>query len=1254
MVEYLKRVTADLYATRQRLSEVEDRAAEPIAIVGMACRYPGGVNSPEGLWRLVAEGGDAISEFPANRGWDLAGLFDPDPDHEGTSYARHGGFLHDADQFDPAFFGISPKDAAALDPQQRLLLEVGWETVERAGLDPETLRGSRTGVYAGVMYHDYGARLRPAPEGYEGVIGGGSAGSIASGRVSYTFGLHGPAVTVDTACSSSLVAIHLAVQALRNGDCDLALAGGVTVMATPDTFVEFSRQRGLSPDGRCKSFGAGADGTGWGEGIGMVLVERLSAARRNGHQVLAVLRGSAVNQDGTSSQLTAPNGPAQEDVIRQALASAGLTPADVDAVEAHGTGTSLGDPIEAHALLSTYGQDRAADRPLWLGSLKSNIGHTQAAAAVGGLIKMVMALRHGELPRTLHAEEPSPHIDWASGAVSLLTAPQPWPAGDRPRRAAVSSFGISGTNAHLIVEEAPQPAAAEEPPADTDSAPAAEPPAFPATPLLLSAPGEAALRDQARRLAEHLAAAPAAPLGDIGHALVHTRTLFPHRAVVLAADPEQAVQALTALAAGDPTPYAVTGQATAAGRTAFVFPGQGSQWAGMAVELLDSAPVFRAHMEGCAAALAPHTDWDLLDVVRGAEGAPTYDRVDVVQPVLFAVMTSLAALWRSLGVVPQAVVGHSQGEIAAAYVAGGLTLEDAALVVALRSKAIRALAGQGGMVSVPLPADAVETALAGHGGRASVAAVNSPHSTVVSGDPDTLEELLAGWAGQGVDARRIPVDYASHSAHVEQIRDELAGLLAGVTPRQGDIAFYSSLTGGLLDTAELDGAYWYRNLRHTVRLEEATRALLDAGFRTFVESSPHPVLTHALADTLEAAGVAGQTAPTLTRNNGGPGRLLTSLGELHVQREERTAWPAGVFGADPRPADLPTYAFQHERHWLDATAASGDIAGLGQAAGTHALVAAAVELAHADATVFTGRLSLESQPWLAEHAVHGTVLVPGAALVDLALHVGARTGVPRVDELIMQAPLVLTPGTALDLRVTVESGEDDDRRAVSVHSRPGDTGRGADEGAAARERRWTLHATGTLTAEEPALPAPEDGGAWPPPGASAVDVSTLYADLAARGHQYGPLFQGVRRCWRRDGDLFAEVALDEGADRDGFGLHPALLDSALHVLGLGSTATGAELPFTWGGVGLHAASASVLRVRLTRDGDRVALTAFDTRNAPVLAADSLVLRPVAQADLGALARAAAEPEPLMEVRWHPLPPARTEGADLPGAALLAP
>ncbi len=730
LVRYLKRVTADLHQARQRLTEIEEARSEPIAIVGMACRLPGGVTTPEELWDLVVSGGDAVGGFPEDRGWDLENLFDPDPDHPGTSYVREGGFLRDAGEFDAGFFGISPREALAMDPQQRLLLETSWEALERAGIDPTALRGKDIGVYFGTLNQDYATDVDTVPEGVEGYLMTGSSASVLTGRVAYELGFEGPAMTIDTACSSSLVGLHLAAQALRSGECSMALAGGATVMSTPSAFVGFSRQRGMAEDGRCKSFAASADGTGWAEGVGVLVVERLSDAERRGHRVLAVVRGSAVNQDGASNGLTAPNGPSQQRVIQQALAGAGLVAGDVDAVEGHGTGTTLGDPIEVQALMATYGQDRPAGRPLWLGSLKSNIGHAQAAAGVAGVIKMVLALRYGVLPRTLHVDEPSPQVDWSAGAVELLTEQRAWPEVGRPRRAGVSGFGVSGTNAHVILEQAPESA--------VEVVPVSEVPGG-VVPLVVSGRGGAGLRGQARRLLDFVERRPEVELGHLARSLATSRAGLSERAVVLAGDRSEALAGLAAVAGGEVVGSDVVGRADAQGRVAFVFPGQGAQWVGMGAELLESSVVFAEGLRECAGVLDPLTGWSLVDVVRGVGGGVSLDRVDVVQPVSFAVMVGLARVWLAAGVVPSVVVGHSQGEIAAACVAGGLSLGDAARVVVLRSRAIAAgLSGLGGMVSLAVGVEEAGRLVEGWSGRVEVAAVNGPLSVVVAGEPEAL------------------------------------------------------------------------------------------------------------------------------------------------------------------------------------------------------------------------------------------------------------------------------------------------------------------------------------------------------------------------------------------------------------------------------------------------------------------------------------------------------------------------------------
>ncbi|MGC9443136.1 SDR family NAD(P)-dependent oxidoreductase, partial [Streptomyces sp. WG5] len=888
---------------------------EPLAIVSMACRFPGGVRSPDDLWRLVADGVDAVTALPADRGWSLETLYDPDPLHPGTFYTTGGGFLDGAAEFDAEFFGISPREALAMDPQQRLLLETSWEALERAGLDPASVRGSEGGVYVGVAAQGYGTGPQNPSDEVEGHLLSGTVTSVASGRVAYTLGLCGPAVTVETACSSSLVALHLAGQALRAGDCSFALVGGAAVMASPDVFVEFSRQQGLSPDGRCRSFAEGANGTGWGEGVGVLLVERLSDARRLGHPVLALVRGTAVNQDGASNGLTAPSGPAQQRVIKAALATAGLSGADIDLVEAHGTGTVLGDPIEAQALLATYGQDRPADRPLWLGSLKSNIGHTQAAAGVAGVIKTVLALRHAVLPGTLHAQEASSRVDWSAGAVRLLADARPWdaPDGDRPRRAGVSAFGMSGTNAHAVLEEAP--AAGPPPPHGTGGEPSED--TGTTVPWLLSAMTPAALRRQARRLGEHLRTDPDGGIAGPARALATTRPALPFRAAATGRDRDALLGWLDALAAGEPAPDAVRDRARG-GRTVFVFPGQGSQWAGMAVAALDTSEAFATAIAACERALAPHIDWSLTEVLRGAPGAPALDRVDVVQPALFAVMVALAAHWRDTGVTPDAVVGHSQGEIAAACVAGALSLDDAALVVALRSRALLRLAGRGGMVSVAASAERT-TSLLPAGGRVCVAAVNGPGAVVVAGEPQELAALLAACDREGVRAKAIPVDYAAHSAQVAEIEDELREALTGIRPRASAVPLHSTVTGEPVAGESLDAAYWYRNLREPVDFAGATRTLVDAGHTLFVEVSPHPVLLAGIEAVAAEAGREVSAVGTLRRGDGGRDRLLASLTEAWAAGGGPVDWSpwTGTSGpGGPSPLPLPTYPFERDRYWL--------------------------------------------------------------------------------------------------------------------------------------------------------------------------------------------------------------------------------------------------------------------------------------------------------------------------------------------------
>ena len=1224
LVDALRQALRDRDRLAQENARLFGAEREPIAIVGMSCRYPG-AESPAELWRLLAEGRDAVGPFPADRGWDLERLYDPDPEVPGTSYAREGGFLADPGGFDSEFFGISPREALAMDPQQRLLLEGAWEALESGGIDPAELRGAQAGVFTGVGHHDYG-RDSDIPTELEGHLGTGIAGSVASGRIAYTLGLEGPAISVDTACSSSLVAIHMAAGSLRAGECTLALAGGVNILATPSIFIEFSRLRGLASDGRCKAFAEAADGAGWSEGVGMVALERLSDAERNGHHVLATIRGSAVNQDGASNGLTAPNGPSQERVMSQALANAGLEPAEVDAVEAHGTGTPLGDPIEAGALIATYGQER--EEPLYLGSVKSNIGHTQLAAGVAGVIKSVLALREGLLPRSLHLDAPSSKVEWEAGAVELLDEPRPWKPNGHPRRIGVSSFGISGTNAHLVLEEAPSREARPRP------GTAGEPTLAGPLPLPLSAKSEPALREQAASLAGHLRENSELDALDVAYSLATSRPSFERRAVVLGCDRAQLLDRLDAFAedgGGAAVELAVTRPGLA-----YLFTGQGSQRLGMGVELCTAYPVYAEAFSRTCELFDRELSEPLAAVIRGSKPsmAALLDNTSYVQPALFAVEVSLYRLLESWGVLPSILCGHSIGEIAAAHVAGVFELEDAIRLVAARGRLMGELPDGGAMVAIEANEEEANEAISAELALA-IAAVNGPSAVVVSGEKDAAERIAAEFAAKGRRTKVLAVSHAFHSPLMEPMLDGFAQIAAEVDYRPPRIPIVSNVTGALLESKQaVDPAYWVSHVRQPVRFADCVGTLAAEGADVILELGPQPVLSAVAQELLSEAPESPRSlGGTLREGRPETETMAAAIAAAHAAGVE-VDWERFFEGAGARRVALPTYPFQRTRYWLESGGALGDPTSFGQLPTDHPLLGATIEDPEGEGFVLTGAISVSAHSWLADHAVAGSVLLPGTGFLEMALAAAERAGCEEVAELTLQAPLVLPDRGAIQVQVRVSApAESGSEREVSIHSRSAPPA-GEDPGA------WSCHAIGSLTGS--ASPLPEPMSSWPPPGAEQLDAEFLYDRLAEAGFDYGPAFQGVVAAWRKGEEIYAEVKLApeqaEGAER--FVLHPALLDAAFHsgvdsALSEVDRGAGPMLPFAWQGVRVALGGATGLRVRLAPTGNELesGLVAYDEAGEPLATVAAVRGRPVDPAQLRA---AGPSGRSLYRVEWQPL------------------
>ncbi len=1183
----LEKAFPNLNSAEKSLSPVKTKMSidEPIAIISMACRLPGDVFTPEDYWQVLDKGQDVVDKFP-NR-WNVESIYDSNPESKGKTYCKEGGFLKEIDKFDANFFGISPREAQAMDPQQRLLLETSWEALERAAILPEKIKESLTGIFIGQMYSDYGSTMTSSPEELDGYVGTGSAASVSAGRIAYVFGLQGPTMTIDTACSSSLVSIHLACQALRARECNLALAGGVAIMASPAIFIEFSRLKGLAPDGRCKSFSALADGAGWSEGCGIILLKRLSDAQKDGNKILAVIKGSVVNQDGRSQGLTAPNGPSQTKLIKRALEISGLKPSEIDAIEAHGTGTTLGDPIEANSLIEVFSSTRLQDKPLYLGSSKSNIGHTQAAAGVVGVIKMILALQNKRLPKTLYSEQPSPYIKWEGSGLELLTEAKAWLRGQQPRRCGISSFGISGTNAHIILEEAPEVLVEKKEPTQEKNV------------LLISGQTQEALKAQAKQYSEYIELHPEISLEDLCYSAAFYRTHFLHRACILAINREETVKALKEFSQTFASPLVNKAESLSGNcKVVFVYPGQGSQWLGMGKELLKKSAIFREIIAKCDKEISKEANFSVIEELLAKPETSRLKEIEVVQPVLFAMAVALTAMWKEFGVNPDIVVGHSQGEVAAAYIAGALSLEDAVKIVCRRSQIVKQITGLGLMAMIELTTqetkDRIEKPL--YKGKLSIAVSNSPNQTVVSGETQAIEQLIEELENEKIFCRKIQVDYASHSPQIETLKTELLEKLSEIKTKTTEISFISTVKKQVLDGTQLDAQYWYENLRETVNFAEVIEKLWLDSECVMIEQSSHPLLTLSMEQIRNNAKARGVVIHSLKREQPQIDTLFSSIGLAHCAGV-KVNWTKILTGAF---VELPTYPFQRQKYWLESEKEKSiDISLMGLELAKHPLLGAMTQLADGG-YLFTASLSLKEHHWLEDHKVFGSVILPATGYLELAWRAGELLGINSVSNLMLINPIVLSKDTFTQLQLKVKKEDEANNVKFAFYTKK------------QTDDSWLEHSVGGLSeTEEKEV---EKLGEWPPLNSQNLDLKEFYSKIEKIGISYGISFQCLKEIYSKQGVIYSRVELGKEQEKEAekYAVHPALLDAALQSIFFFSelkNQQNTKLPFQINGATLYAKGAKELYVRLReKDEEIIEVSLFDSTGLLVAQLDELVVK----------------------------------------------